>query len=189
MLLLESDPIRRAALKAALARAGFPVVAVDSIGAVEHWPDGEIVVTESSRFTPWWQQVGATHVIVLADTPEDGERARAGGATHWVQRTCTPARLVAVVQSCHAGVRTDRRRAVEDDRRAGAWLFTRADDSVWFEVRPAADGMELVVRGPGSIGASHQFPTHASLTAFQRAYQQRLIAEGFSMHPVVERRT
>ena len=69
ILLIESDDGRRRALGHALQAAGMEVVSVSSVKEIERWPQGRIVITEFERFTPWWTEVGATHVIVLVETP------------------------------------------------------------------------------------------------------------------------
>jgi DNA-binding response OmpR family regulator len=99
MLLVESDADRRRTLSQALRHAGLPVLEVSSIAEVERWPIGEIVITEARRFTRWWKQIGAAHVIVLANTPEEGAAACAAGATTWIQRSASPDRLVSLLQS------------------------------------------------------------------------------------------
>jgi DNA-binding NarL/FixJ family response regulator len=98
VLLIEADSERRAQLGMALAASGITVVAVASIAEVERWPEGDIVITDSERFTPWWIEVGAAHVIVLADTAEQGIRACQQGASAWVPRTCSPQVLVGTVR-------------------------------------------------------------------------------------------
>lgn len=97
MLLVESDDHRRAQLTDVLRTAGFPVTAVGRIAEVERWPADEVVITDSARFTRWWTEVGASHVIVLANTAREGEIACNEGATTWVDRTCAPERLVEVL--------------------------------------------------------------------------------------------
>jgi hypothetical protein len=99
VLLVESDAIERRKLTLALRQAGLPVLDVSSIAEVERWPKGDIVITEAERFTEWWKSVGATHVVVLADTPEEGAAACAQGATIWVQRRAHPDRLVAILRT------------------------------------------------------------------------------------------
>ena len=99
MLLLESDDHERERLTEALEEAGLPVLGVSSIAEVERWPNGDLVITEAERFTAWWKEMGATHVLVLANTPEEGVDACARGATMWVLRPCSPDDLVAAVQS------------------------------------------------------------------------------------------
>ena len=99
MLLLESDERERERLTEALEEAGLPVLGVSSMAEVERWPTGDLVITGAERFTRWWQEMGATHVLVLANTPEEGAAACARGATMWVLRPCTPERLVAAVKS------------------------------------------------------------------------------------------
>jgi len=99
VLLIESDAERRLQLRSALQASGIAVEAVACISDIERWPAGKVVVTDGERFTPWWTQVGATHVIVLADTAEQGIDACLRGATAWVPRGCAPAALVVKVHS------------------------------------------------------------------------------------------
>jgi DNA-binding response OmpR family regulator len=99
MLLLESDADERIRLTEALEEAGLPVQGVSSIAEVERWPAGDVVITAAERFTTWWQEMGAAHVLVLANTPEDGAAACARGATMWVLRPCNTQQLVAAVRS------------------------------------------------------------------------------------------
>jgi hypothetical protein len=98
MLLLESDVDERRKLTIALKQAGLPVLGVASIAEVERWPTGDIVITEARRYTQWWKNVGATHVVVLANSPEEGAAACAAGATVWVQRKANPDHLVAILR-------------------------------------------------------------------------------------------
>ena len=99
MLLLESDAEERARLTEALQEAGIPVQGVSSIAEVERWPEGDLVITDVQRFTNWWKEMGATHVVVIASTPEEGAAACQQGATMWVLRPCDPEQLVAAVKS------------------------------------------------------------------------------------------
>jgi DNA-binding response OmpR family regulator len=99
MLLLDSDHYERQKLTEALEGAGVPVLGVSSIAEVERWPAGDLVITPADRFTMWWKEMGATHVLVLASSPEEGEAACARGATMWVLRPCNPDELVAAVKS------------------------------------------------------------------------------------------
>ena len=99
MLLLESDNDERQRLTEALEQAGLPVLGVASIAEVEKWPSGDVVITAADRFTMWWKEMGATHVLVLANTPEEGAAACAQGATMWVLKPCNPQQLVAAVKA------------------------------------------------------------------------------------------
>lgn len=99
MLLLESDTHERQRLMAALEDAGLPVFGVGSIAEVERWPAGDVVITAADRYTTWWREMGATHVLVLANSPEEGALACARGATMWVLKPCSPERLVAAVRA------------------------------------------------------------------------------------------
>jgi len=99
MLLVETDTHERLRMTEALEEAGLEVLGVGSIAEVERWPTGDVVITEADRFTMWWKEMGATHVLVLANTPEEGAAACARGATMWVLRPCDPSQLVAAVKS------------------------------------------------------------------------------------------
>ena len=118
MLLVEADHHRRAQLSEVLRTAGFPVIAVGRIAEVERWPADDVVITDSPRFTRWWTEVGASHVIVLADNAGEGERACTQGATTWIDRTCKPERLLEVL--VNLGVRNDNGRSARGPQRGTA---------------------------------------------------------------------
>ena len=98
-ILLESDPVRLARLHGGLRDAGIAVVAVSRIADIEQWPSDTFVVTDIDHFTPWWRDVGATSVIVLANTRAQGIAACQNGATKWLQHNCTVRQLVAAIDS------------------------------------------------------------------------------------------
>jgi len=98
-LLLESDPVRLARLHRGLRDAGIDVVAVSRIADVEQWPSDTFVITDIDHFTPWWQEVGATSVIVLANTREQGIAACQRGAAKWLRHDCTVRQLLAAIDS------------------------------------------------------------------------------------------
>ena len=62
-----------------------------------------------------------------------------------------------------------------------SWLFTREDKSVRLEVHRTSHGLRLIVEGPGTARASHDFPDLAALLAHQRVHQQQLADEGFTL--------
>jgi DNA-binding response OmpR family regulator len=97
VLLLESQPELRAQFGEALRSAGITVTEAARVGDVERWPSGQTVVTDAERFTSWWKQVGAEHVIVLAATEREGMNACSSGATAWLPRSCGPEELVETV--------------------------------------------------------------------------------------------
>jgi DNA-binding NarL/FixJ family response regulator len=98
ILLIESDESRREYLTEALQAAGLGVLAVGRVSDVERWPNGDIVVTEFSRFSPWWKTIGALHVIVLADSEAEGADACERGASAWFPRDGSASGLVAAVR-------------------------------------------------------------------------------------------
>jgi hypothetical protein len=97
VLLVEGDANRRMQLSQALRSEGMPVMAVSGIAEVERWPAGEVVVTDARRFTPLWKETGAAHVVVLADTDEEGMEACVRGACAWIPRHCAPGALIDVL--------------------------------------------------------------------------------------------
>lgn len=65
MLVLLSDPGRRIDLTTLLRELRKDVTSAACIADIERWPQGQIVVTEPAFYTPFWFEVGATHVVVL----------------------------------------------------------------------------------------------------------------------------
>jgi hypothetical protein len=102
LLLVESNTTHRSRLAEGLRAGGFAVVAVATLAEIERWPSDEVVVTEWCRFSPWWHHVGASAVLVLADTVAEGHDACRRGATAWVFRGAPPARLLAVLAALAA---------------------------------------------------------------------------------------
>ena len=98
-VLLEFDPVRLARLQGGLRDAGIDVVAVRCIAEIEHWPSDTFVITDIDHFTPLWREVGATSVIVLANTREQGIAACQRGATRWLRHNCTVRQLLAAIDS------------------------------------------------------------------------------------------
>lgn len=97
MLLVEGDYERRSHLSHALRAEGVPVLAVGGIAEVERWPEGEVVVTDASTFTPLWKETGAAHVVVLADSDEEGMEACVRGACAWIPRDAEADTLIGVL--------------------------------------------------------------------------------------------
>ena len=98
-ILLESDPVRLARLHGGLRDAGIDVVAVTRIADIEQWPSDTFMITDIDHFTPWWREVGATSVIVLANTRAQGIAACQSGATKWLRHNCTVRQLLAAIDS------------------------------------------------------------------------------------------
>ena len=101
VLLVATCAKRRHVLGEALRRLELTVLAVASIAEIERWPRGAIVITEYARFSPLWAQVGAAHVLVLAETANDGEAARRRGASAWLPSDCSPEALTLAVSALH----------------------------------------------------------------------------------------
>lgn len=57
-----------------------------------------------------------------------------------------------------------------------SWLFLRDGESIWVE-RPY--GCSVIVAGPGSARAQHDFPDEGALDAYQMALAERLAGAGW----------
>jgi ribosomal protein L37AE/L43A len=99
VVFVDGNERRRERLVSCLKEEGIPVVAVSSIAELEGWPVGKVLVTPAHMVTPLWFDVGAAHVVVLADSDE--ERAVAADITH--ERTTVadgkPASLLASLRT------------------------------------------------------------------------------------------
>jgi hypothetical protein len=102
VLLIERNHEHRTELTRALQAEGMPVLAVSGIAEVERWPAGDVVVTDADCFTPLWKETGAIHVVVLADTREQGVDACVRGACAWLPRRATPGDLISVLHGLGA---------------------------------------------------------------------------------------
>ena len=71
-----------------------------------------------------------------------------------------------------------------------AWLYTRGDASVSMTVDDqSAAAAVLIVRGPGTAIATHDFPDLKALMEFAEQQERRLQDEGFHLQAIAERRT
>ena len=80
VVVLDADDARREQTVSSLRAHGIRVVAAARIANLERWPVGEVLVTDAAHATRLWSDVGATHVIVLADTDEERSLAERSGA-------------------------------------------------------------------------------------------------------------
>ena len=69
-----------------------------------------------------------------------------------------------------------------------AWLFTRGRDSVRLEVRHSAEGVELLVSGPGVKRETYNFPDTLALLVHQAEMERRLVGLGFCLEEFVTER-
>lgn len=99
MLLLESNAQERQRLVDAVQHAGYSVRGAGSIAEVERWPSGDVVITTADRYTTWWHEMGASHVIVLADSQAQGQDAMDKGAHSWLLKPCRPEQLIDALRS------------------------------------------------------------------------------------------
>jgi hypothetical protein len=70
-----------------------------------------------------------------------------------------------------------------------AWLYTRNDESVRMELVATGEGVQLTIDGPGASRAAYDFPAGSSIDAFREEYEARLIADGYKLQAVAERRS
>jgi hypothetical protein len=70
-----------------------------------------------------------------------------------------------------------------------AWLFTRNQQSVRVELRQTPAGVQLLIDGPGAAASTHDFPPGTSVDSFRDDYERKLLADGFRLQVVAERRT
>ena len=80
VVFVDDNDNRRQKLVQCLEREGIPVVSAGSVAELEGWPNGKVLVTHARAVTPLWFDMGAAHVVVLADSDE--ERALASGIAH-----------------------------------------------------------------------------------------------------------
>ena len=80
VVFIDGNDGRRQKLVNCLEREGIPVVAASCVAELEGWPVGKVLVTHAASVTPLWFEMGASHVVVLADSDE--ERALAAGINH-----------------------------------------------------------------------------------------------------------
>jgi hypothetical protein len=81
VVLVDADAARREKLTSLLRAEGIRVVHVSRVSKLEKWPVGKVLVTHAPSSMQWWLDVGATHVIVLADTDEERLLAQRSGAS------------------------------------------------------------------------------------------------------------
>jgi hypothetical protein len=68
-------------------------------------------------------------------------------------------------------------------------LFTKAEASVRLCVRDGPAGFQLVIFGPGNASAEFDFAELENLERFRDKYERDLIAGGFRLHTVGDRRS
>jgi hypothetical protein len=98
VVLVDRDHTRREHLVSLLRAEGIPVVPVSRVADLERWPVGKVLVTDVAHATRWWIAVGATHVIVLADTDEERSIAQHTGASAMVT-SGDPAALLSLLHA------------------------------------------------------------------------------------------
>jgi hypothetical protein len=75
VVFIDSDESRRERLVSCLTREGIPVAAASCVAELEAWPVGKVLVTHVASVTRFWFEIGAAHLIVLANSDEERELA------------------------------------------------------------------------------------------------------------------
>lgn len=107
VVLLDAEAARREKLRSLLRAEGIRVVPVSRVANLEKWPVGKVLVTHVAYSTRWWIDVGATHVIVLADTDEERSLAQSSGASA-VVASGNPAALLSILRAIAEAARSAR---------------------------------------------------------------------------------
>jgi hypothetical protein len=124
VVFIDANDGRRQKLVKCLEQEGIPVVAASSVAELEGWPIGKVLVTHAASVSPLWFDMGASHIVVLADSDE--ERALAAEIRHERATVASgdPAALLASLRtiakssaSSPPGNRTPERRTGPRERR------------------------------------------------------------------------
>jgi hypothetical protein len=122
VVLIDTDETRRVNLASCLAREDIPVRAATCLSDLETWPIGKVLVTNVRSLSRL--EMGAEHVVVLADSDE--ERIAANAMTDGPATVITgePASLLATLRTIAKandgvppGSGTDDRRGGPPERR------------------------------------------------------------------------
>ena len=119
VVFIDDNDGRRQKLVQCLEREGIPVVSASSVAELEGWPVGKVLVTHAASLTPIWFDMGAAHIVVLADSDE--ERALASGMRHERATVATgdPAALLASLRTIAKSNAAMPQRDHAPERRAG----------------------------------------------------------------------
>ena len=118
VVFIDDNDTRREKLIQCLEREGIPVVSASSVAELEGWPVGKVLVTHAASSSPLWFDMGAAHVVVLADSDE--ERALAAELRHERATVASgdPAALLASLRTI-AKSNAARPRRKDTERRSG----------------------------------------------------------------------
>jgi ribosomal protein L37AE/L43A len=120
VVFLDDNGARKQMLVQCLEREGIPVVSASSVAELEGWPIGKVLVTHAASLTPLWFDLGAAHVVVIADSDE--ERALAAEFSHERATVASgdPAALLASLRIIAKSNAARPRRNHTPERRSGA---------------------------------------------------------------------
>jgi hypothetical protein len=117
VVLIDTDETRRVKLASCLARKDIPVRAATCLADLETWPGGEVLVTNVRSLSRL--EMGAQHVVVLADSDEERIAANAMTGAPATVITGEPASLLATLRTIAKANHSDPTGSGTDDRRGG----------------------------------------------------------------------
>ena len=119
VVILDGNDQRREELVSCLQSEGIPVIAAASVAELEGWPVGKVLVANVDAVTPLWLDMGAAHMVVLADSEQ--ERARAAEISHARATVADgkPAALLASLRTVANAIATALPDGPAPDRRTG----------------------------------------------------------------------
>lgn len=69
-----------------------------------------------------------------------------------------------------------------------AWLFIRDQESIYVQLEHPGEGWRLVLHGPGEGWKAYDFSDTDALITFHDSFERDLVAAGFHLQAVAERR-
>ena len=99
VVFVDDNDGRREHLVTCLEREGIPVVAASRVAELEGWPVDKVLVTHAGSVTPVWFDMGAAHVVVLADSDEERALAAAMNDERATVASGEPAALLASLRT------------------------------------------------------------------------------------------
>ena len=99
VVFVDDNDGRREQLVTCLEREGIPVVAASRVAELEGWPVDKVLVTHAGSVTPVWFDMGAAHVVVIADSDEERALAAAMNDERATVASGEPAALLASLRT------------------------------------------------------------------------------------------
>jgi CheY-like chemotaxis protein len=119
VVFVDDNDGRREQLVTCLEREGIPVVAASCVAELEGWPVDKVLVTHAGSVTPLWFDMGAAHVVVLADSDEERALAARMNDERATVASGDPAALLASLRTIAKSTAPGRRGRPQPERRSG----------------------------------------------------------------------